>query len=111
MLETTAVVTPEHTLTIQLPADIPPGNCRVVVVLENGKPSVLPWTEWKPRNTGLVDPTNTFRREDMIAEDGPAVTIELLRLLSTISPPGKQVHDANVIATMIVAWSPIPADP
>jgi hypothetical protein len=64
------VVTAEHTLTIQLPPDIPPGDCRVVVVLENGKPPVLPWTEWKPHNVGLVDPTNTFRREDMYGDDG-----------------------------------------
>jgi hypothetical protein len=106
MLETTAVVTAEHTLTIQLPPGISPGDCRVVVVLEIGKPSVLPRTEWKPRNTGLVDPTKTFCREDMIAEDGPAVSIELLRLLSTITSQGKQVHDANVIATMIAHGVP-----
>ena len=42
----------------------------------------------------------------MIAEDGPAVTIELLRLVSTISSQGKQIHDANVIATMIAHGIP-----
>lgn len=35
-----------------------------------------------------------------IAEDGPAVTEKLLHLLEKRSPGGKQVHDANVVATM-----------
>jgi hypothetical protein len=72
-IETIATVTPEHTLTIQLPPDIPPGDCRVVVVLENGKPGEtaqpLPFGI-RPYNIGLVDPNNTFRREDMYGDDG-----------------------------------------
>jgi len=38
----------------------------------------------------------TFR----IAEDGPAVTTHLLSLLGQVSCTGKQVHDANIVATM-----------
>jgi hypothetical protein len=71
-IEMTATVTPEHTLTLQLPPDIPPGDCRVVVVIENGKadgkPPVLPWAGWTPHSVGLVDPNFTFRREDLYGD-------------------------------------------
>jgi hypothetical protein len=72
-IETIATVTPEHTLTIQLPPDIPPGDCRVVVVIENGKAEdtdkSLPFGI-RPHNVGLVDPNFTFRREDLYGDDG-----------------------------------------
>ncbi len=35
-----------------------------------------------------------------IAEDGPAVTTNLLTLCATIPMGGKQIHDANIVATM-----------
>ena len=72
-IETTAVVTPEHTITVQLPPDIPPGSHRVVVVIErNGAPAppTVSWREWTPHDTGPVDPANTFRREDLYGDDG-----------------------------------------
>jgi predicted nucleic acid-binding protein len=43
-----------------------------------------------------------FQAQFHIAEDGPAVTANLLALLSTITIGGKQVHDANIVATMRV---------
>ena len=67
-IETTAVVTAEHTITVKLPDDIPPGEVQVVVVVANGKPTEtkLPsWKDWKPHQVGLVDPNFTFRREDL----------------------------------------------
>ncbi len=42
-----------------------------------------------------------FERQFEIAEDGPAVTMHLLDLLNQIPMGGKQVHDANIVATMI----------
>src|SRR5262249_54331899 len=70
-IETTAVVPPEHTLTVELPADIPPGPHRVVLVIESGVPkAVFPWKDWKPHDVGLVDPNFTFRREDLYGDDG-----------------------------------------
>jgi predicted nucleic acid-binding protein len=36
-----------------------------------------------------------------IAEDGPAVTAKLLELLETLPVGGKQIHDANIVATML----------
>jgi predicted nucleic acid-binding protein len=44
----------------------------------------------------------TFERAFGIAEDGPAVSEQLFELLRKVSVSGKQVHDANIVATMIV---------
>jgi predicted nucleic acid-binding protein len=41
-----------------------------------------------------------FQSQFRIAEDGPAVTSSLLALLKSIPIGGKQVHDANIVATM-----------
>jgi predicted nucleic acid-binding protein len=41
-----------------------------------------------------------------ILEDGPAVTVEFLTLLTTVSVAGKQVHDANIVATMLAHGVP-----
>ncbi len=43
-----------------------------------------------------------FQTQFRIAEDGPAVTSSLLALMSSIRIGGKQVHDANIVATMQV---------
>ena len=37
-----------------------------------------------------------------IAEDGPSVTEQLLGLLVSVPIGGKQIHDANIVATMLV---------
>lgn len=41
-----------------------------------------------------------------MAEDGPPVTAELLSLLGSIPCAGKQIHDANIVATMIAHGIP-----
>ena len=50
---------------------------------------------------GLVNDVRLFATTYRIAEDGPAVTTELLTLLTTIPAAGKQVHDTNIVATML----------
>ena len=50
----------------------------------------------------LVADTVRFQTEFRIAEDGPAVTSSLLALVTSIPIGGKQVHDANIVATMQV---------
>jgi len=74
-LVVTAVVTPEHTVTVAVPADIPPGPHEVVLVIREevqlsgpGHPDFLNWPP--PHDTGLVDPNMTFRREDIYGDDG-----------------------------------------
>ena len=36
-----------------------------------------------------------------VLEDGPAVTERLLELLEEITTGGRQIHDANIVATML----------
>lgn len=73
-LVVTAVVTPEHTLTVAVPADIPPGPHQVVLVIDGadqpsfqGPPDFL---NWPAHDVALVDPSCTFRREDLYGDDG-----------------------------------------
>lgn len=42
-----------------------------------------------------------FESRFRIAEDGPAVTQALLSLLQEVPVSGKQVHDANIVATAL----------
>ncbi len=69
---TTAIVRADHTLTVQLPADIPPGVRAVVVVLEDPAEvhKQLAPLEFSPYPVGPVDSTCTYRREDIYGDDG-----------------------------------------
>jgi hypothetical protein len=73
-LVVTAVVTPQHTLTIAVPADISPGPHQVVLVIdEAGKQPVQgppDFLAWPAHEGGPVDPFCTFRREDLYGDDG-----------------------------------------
>lgn len=53
-----------------------------------------------PMATLLTD-ARTFETRFLVAEDGPGVTSHLLNLLAAIPCAGKQVHDANIVATML----------
>jgi predicted nucleic acid-binding protein len=50
--------------------------------------------------TALVADIVRFQAQFRIAEGGPVVTANLVAILSSISVGGKQVHDANIVATM-----------
>ena len=54
----------------------------------------------------LVADVRFFLRHFRIAEEGPAVTEKLLELLEGREGGGKQIHDANVVATMLVHGIP-----
>lgn len=41
-----------------------------------------------------------------VVEDGPVVTAQLLALLARIPSRGKQIHDANIVATMLAHGIP-----
>jgi predicted nucleic acid-binding protein len=43
-----------------------------------------------------------FEQDYMVAEDSQLVTHRLLRLLEETNTAGKQVHDANIVATMLI---------
>ena len=52
-----------------------------------------------PMATAAADVAR-FQAALKIAEDGPGVMANLLSLCQTVSLAGKQVHDANIVATM-----------
>jgi hypothetical protein len=52
-IETTAVVAADHTLTVALPADVPPGPCRVVVEVPD--PAARAGERRFPFNLEMVD--------------------------------------------------------
>jgi predicted nucleic acid-binding protein len=58
-----------------------------------------------PMATHLAD-VRLFEATFPVAEDGPAVTAHLLNLLAAIPCAGKQVHDANIVATMLAHGIP-----
>jgi predicted nucleic acid-binding protein len=50
--------------------------------------------------TAITD-VRRFRAAFDVAEERPSVLDRLLRLLTTHSSSGRQVHDANIVATML----------
>jgi hypothetical protein len=71
-LTATGVVHADHTLTVTLPPDIPPGPRTVVVVIEESAPAGQPVNtlDLTPHPVGPTEPSCTFRREDLYGEDG-----------------------------------------
>jgi hypothetical protein len=71
-IETTAIVTPEGTMTIQVPSGISPGEHQVVVVIDEH--SIVrkksPPLKFSAYPVGLVSEAMTFRREDIYGEWG-----------------------------------------
>jgi predicted nucleic acid-binding protein len=49
----------------------------------------------------VVERVQFFENQFRIAEDSPQVTARLLELLQQIPTGGRQVHDANIVATML----------
>lgn len=71
-IETTANVSEEGLITLQVPPDVPRGVCRVVVTIETRdsgspvrKPFVFPVDDYGPWPEDL-----SLRREDMYGDDG-----------------------------------------
>jgi len=62
-----------------------------------------PQTFSKPQPVAtLIERGRFFEGRFRVAEDGPQVTKKLLELMEQIAIGGKQVHDANIVATMLV---------
>ena len=71
-IETTATITPEHTLTVSVPTDIPAGTVRVVVQIQQVAdltPSKLPFN-LIPIETGPWPAGYTVRREQLYGDSG-----------------------------------------
>ena len=56
--------------------------------------------------SSLIADVQLMEQQFAIAEDGPAVTAQLLSLLHLTPCLGKQVHDANIVATMLAHGIP-----
>lgn len=54
----------------------------------------------------LLGDVSRFQTQFLVAEDGPSVTAQLLTLLYSVPCGGKQVHDANIVATMLAHGIP-----
>jgi predicted nucleic acid-binding protein len=50
----------------------------------------------------ILENVRIFRNEFTVVEDNPFVLDALIEILKTIPVAGKQVHDANIVATMQV---------
>ncbi len=57
------------------------------------------FTSPQPIST-VVDRVRFFQTRFNVAEDGPEVTEKLLTLITEVAVGGKQIHDANIVATM-----------
>ncbi len=68
-ISTKAMIGPDRVLTVQLPADVTPGEHEVVVVL-NGVPAQVSMPERGPYPIAPIDPSFTYRREDLYGDDG-----------------------------------------
>jgi predicted nucleic acid-binding protein len=66
-----------------------------------------PQTFSEPQSVStLVERVHFFQSRFRVAEDSHRVTEKLLELMEQIKIGGKQVHDANIVATMLVYGIP-----
>ncbi len=71
MIETTAIITDEGTLTVQVPPDIAPGDHHIVVIIDE-QPTVQaprPPLQFAAYPVGLIAPERTFRREELYDDE------------------------------------------
>ena len=71
MIETTAIITDEGTLTVQVPPDITPGDHHIVVIIDD-QPTVpvpRPPLEFAAYPVGLTAPERTLRREELYDDE------------------------------------------
>jgi hypothetical protein len=73
-IETTAIVTADHTITVKLPDDIPPGECQVILVFNRNesKPhdALTSFRNWPSHNLGPWPEGFTASREQIYGDDG-----------------------------------------
>ena len=71
-IETTATITAEGTLTVQVPPNIPPGPHRVVVWIDDqpGLSEAHPLHDFPVIHVGAWPADLSLRREDMYGDEG-----------------------------------------
>ena len=71
MIETTAIITDEGTLTVPVPPDITPGDHHIVVIIDE-QPTVQaprPPLQFAAYPVGLTAPERTLRREELYDDE------------------------------------------
>ena len=65
-IDTTALITDEGTLTVQVPPDIAPGDHHIVVIIDEQPtvPAPRPPLQFAAYPVGLTAPARTLRREE-----------------------------------------------
>jgi len=71
MIETTAIITDEGTLTVQVPPDITPGDHHIVVIIDEQPTVPAPRSplQFAAYPVGLTAPERTFRREELYDDE------------------------------------------
>ncbi len=59
-------------------------------------------TGGKPRTADALENVRTFQEELEVVETSSAETAQLLALVERYTVAGKQVHDANIVSTMLL---------
>ncbi|HVR98035.1 MAG TPA: PIN domain-containing protein [Thermoanaerobaculia bacterium] len=54
-----------------------------------------------PRRAHLLENVSIFQQEFRIAEENLAVSVQLIHLVEAYRVSGKQVHDANIVSSML----------
>jgi predicted nucleic acid-binding protein len=55
-----------------------------------------------PTLEAVIAHVHQFQQRFQVADEGPTVTARLLALLTQIPTAGRRIHDANIVATMLV---------
>jgi hypothetical protein len=66
----TARVGPDRTLTVQVPDDVPAGEHRIVVFIDDATSAGAADLPLPVHEAGLVSPNPSLRREDIYGDDG-----------------------------------------
>jgi hypothetical protein len=69
-IEATARVGPDHTLTVRVPADVPPGEHRVIVVIGDGPDVAGQPVSLPVHDAGLTPSDLSLRRVNLYGDDG-----------------------------------------
>jgi hypothetical protein len=71
-LDLIVAVNPDRTVTIPLPEGVAPGaaQVRLVVAIEDAQPGKREPLRFSGHPLTLIDPSFTFRREDLYGDDG-----------------------------------------
>jgi hypothetical protein len=72
-IQATTIIGDDRKLSLQLPAEVSPGEHRILIVIDDQQPAPpKSWTidDWPIHDEGLLDERITMRREEMYGDHG-----------------------------------------